>query len=455
MSWHRLWPGTLLGQLALIMAGGTLAIQLLSSSIWFDVRFAQILEAPVRLMAARSVALIRAGCEQPVAMPAHYTRRCSAEPPRTDLDARPGHRRINRLLQEALAYEMHETRAVRLADASLTDAAGQPVVWRSLFAPRSAWAHVGFAVQMADGRWLQIEGQEMQGWSGESTWVLLADYLLRVYALRLLAVLGICLIAARLCLRPLRRLASAAKALGSDLEQPPLAEEGPREVREASRAFNSMQRRLQAMVREQRHFLAAVSHDLRTPLTRLRLRIEKVADPEQRQRLGRNVREMDRMIGQVLDYLHSAEPPMMRPVAVRPLLVQLGAELASTAEPLPIEGSEVQVLGNEVLLQRAVQNLVVNALRYGRDVRIELRRVGAQVSIAVLDRGPGIPPAQLPGIEQPFVRGEASRNSGQGGYGLGLSIAARIATTHGGRLQLDNRQGGGLEAALWLPGLTQ
>jgi len=281
MRWlRRLWPRTLFGQLLLIMVSGTLVIQLMSSSIWFDVRFAQVLEAPVRLVAARSAPLIaQADCHGGMLQPpAHYQLRCAESLPTPEHDERRGRRRIELLLQQALKYELGHAQDVRLMKVQLTDELGQPIVWRSLFGLRTAQAHIQFAVPLADGHWLTVDGQELQGWSGESAWVLISDYLLRVYALRIVAVLLVCLIAVRRGLRPLRRLADAARGLGGNLEQPPLVLDGPEEVRQAAQAFNAMQQRLIAMVNEKAYFLAAVSHDLRTPLTRMRLRLERLPD---------------------------------------------------------------------------------------------------------------------------------------------------------------------------------
>lgn len=449
---RKLWPDTLFAQLALIMVTGTVAIQLASSSIWFDVRFAQVLEAPVRLMASRSAALFSADAcaDNTGVLPSHYRARCLETPPPPS-DGPRGHRRIELLLRQALAYELGRAAPVRVIDVQLTDDRGHPVVWRALFGLRSAQAHVRFAAPLADGRWLQIDGDEPQGWSGESTWALVTDYLVRVYAMRIAAVLLVCLLAARLCLRPLQRLADAARALGQDLGRPQLTLEGPVEVRDAARAFNAMQQRLRAMVSEQAHFLAAVSHDLRTPLTRLRLRIERVADLQERARLARNVQAMDRMIGQVLDYLHSAEPPALAVVPLERLLGRVCADLAMPEEPLPITGAAGSVLGNEVLLERCLQNMIVNALRYARNIELLVLTRGQGVRIQVLDRGPGIAAEKLASITEPFVRGEASRNGQTGGYGLGLGIARRIAISHGGSLELENRVGGGLVVSLWLP----
>lgn len=450
---RRLWPRTLFGQLLLIMVSGTLLIQLMSSSIWFDVRFAQVLEAPVRLIAARSAPFIaQADCHPgSLQIPAHYRLGCTESLPTSQHDERRGRRRVELLLRQALGYELGHEQAVRLLNVKLTDELGQPIVWRSLFGLRTAKAHIAFAVSLADGHWLTIEGQELQGWSGESAWVLISDYLLRVYALRIVAVLLVCLVAVSLCLRPLQRLADAARGLGSNLEQTPLALDGPQEVRQAAMAFNAMQQRLIAMVNDKAYFLAAVSHDLRTPLTRMRLRLERLKDDEQRERLRQNITQMDDMIGQVLDYLRAGEQQNLQPVNLDRLVARLCAELASAEEPLPVRGQAGSLQVDALLLQRCLQNLLVNALRYAKEISVSLERTATAVSIHVDDRGPGVAPALLATITDPFVRGEGSRNQASGGYGLGLSIAQRIATSHGGELVMLNREEGGLRASVVLP----
>lgn len=455
MRWlRRLWPRTLFGQLLLIMVSGTLVIQLMSSSIWFDVRFAQVLEAPVRLMAARSAPLIaQADCQAAgVQVPRHYHVRCADHPPGPEDNQRRGHRRIAQLLQQSLSYELGHAQAVRLLKAHLTDEQGQPIVWHSLFGLRTAQAHLQFAVPLADGHWLLVDGQELQGWSGESAWLLISDYLLRVYAVRMLAVLLVCLVAVRLCLRPLQRLADAARGLGSNLAQAPLALDGPQEVRQAAQAFNAMQQRLISMVNDKAYFLAAVSHDLRTPLTRMRLRLERLADDEHRERLRQNITQMDGMIGQVLDYVRAGEQQNLQQVDLDRLVSRQCADLATGEEALPVQGKAGSVRVDALLMQRCLQNLLVNALRYAREVSVTLERSATGVLIHVDDRGPGIAPGLLATITDPFVRGEGSRNQGSGGYGLGLSIAQRIAASHGGELMMANRDGGGLRASVRLPG---
>lgn len=453
----KLWPKTLFAQLMLIMVSGTLAIQLLSSSIWFDVRFAQVLEAPVRLMASRTSPLIGLGsCDptQPMQAPLNYQINCLETEPEVHSKERRGLRKTGLLIKQALTYELGREQSVKVLMIELTDPQGQPVAWRSLFGLQTALAHVWFAVALPDGHWLQIKGQELQGWSGESAWELIADYVLRVYVLRILAVLAVCWLAVRLCLQPLKRLSDAARALGESLDQPLLTIEGPSEVRQAASTFNAMQQRIVAMVNDQSFFLAAVSHDLRTPLTRMRLRIEKISETPHRERLKQNIQQMDEMISQVLDYLESAKQHPNQLVDVDALVSRICLDLQTSDECLPITGRGGVLYCNEVLLQRCIQNLLVNALRYARQVEVYLDRKEDGVSVCVRDRGPGISKNILGAITDPFVRGDNSRNALSGGYGLGLSIAKRIAHSHLGDLFLMNRDKGGLCACVFIPHLN-
>lgn len=451
---RRLWPKTLFGQLTLILVSGTLAIQLLSSSIWFDVRYAQVLEAPVRLMASRTAPLIdQPGClpGQPQTAPANYTVTCLAAKPDSQPENDRAARRTALLLKQALAYELGHEPTVEMIEVDLTDAEGQPLIWRSLFGLQTATAHIDFAVPLGDGHWLSIEGHELQGWSGESAWALIADYILRVYVVRIIGVIGMCWLAVRLCLRPFKRLSDAANALGDNLDQKPLAVEGPLEVRQAAQTFNAMQKQIVAMVNDQSFFLAAVSHDLRTPLTRMRLRIERLSDVDQRERLKQNIYQMDKMITQVLVYLQSANQHTCQFIDVDSVLRNLCAELSTPAEPLPICGRGGMIYANGVLLHRCLQNLLVNAQAYARDITLEVERSSSGVTLRINDRGPGIAPAVLQSITDPFVRADHSRNDQSGGFGLGLSIAKRIAVSHKGSLTLSNREGGGLSACVFLP----
>ncbi|RLJ39174.1 ATP-binding protein [Acidovorax sp. 106] len=258
--------------------------------------------------------------------------------------------------------------------------------------------------------------------------------------------------AARWLAQPIHRLASAAQELGRNLDRPPLPEDGPTECRDASRVFNQMQERLRQQLADRDGFVAAVSHDLRTPLTRLRLRAESLADPQDQQRFGRDIAEMDAMITATLDYLRGVAHA--EPLA----LVDVGALVHSLADDHQDMGHDVTVQGHTAplpvqagALRRCLDNLVGNAVRYGGAAELALHDGPEHLRITVRDHGPGLPEAELARVMAPFYRVEASRNRDSGGVGLGLTIAQDIARRHGGLLRLSNAPAGGLLAEVLLP----
>jgi len=270
-------------------------------------------------------------------------------------------------------------------------------------------------------------------------------------ALLILALLGAALIATRLS-RPLKALAQAARRIGRGETPEPLAEQGPRELRTVSAAFNRMTRDLEALERERAMVLAGISHDLRTPLSRLRLELEMSgAERTAAESMATDIDEMDSVIGQFLDYARgSAENASVGD------LDALGDEIA---EHYARRGRRVSFVPGGVprfafaakALRRAIMNLIDNALRYaGEPVEIRSRAEAGNIIVEVLDRGPGIPAAQTERLKRPFTRLDAAR-SGPGGSGLGLAIVDRIARAHGGTLELLPRAGGGLAAVLSLP----
>jgi signal transduction histidine kinase len=253
--------------------------------------------------------------------------------------------------------------------------------------------------------------------------------------------------------RPLHRLAQAAEDLGRDINRPPLPESGPREVRRAARAFNAMQERLSRYIRTRTGILTAMSHDLKTPITRLRLRAELLEQNETREKFVRDLGEMESMVNSTLGYmrgLDDREP--LRAIDVRALVEALQADAEELGKPVRIVGHPVgPFFGKPEGLKRCLQNLLDNALRYGRDVELEIDDSANALVLHIRDRGPGIPEHQLERVFEPFYRLEASRNPGTGGTGLGLSIARNLAQSMGGDVTLRNRESGGLEATMALP----
>jgi signal transduction histidine kinase len=253
--------------------------------------------------------------------------------------------------------------------------------------------------------------------------------------------------------RPLATLGKAAEELGRDIDRPPLPESGPTEVRRAAQAFNAMQQRLQRFLRERAEFLAAVSHDLRTPLTRMKLRAEMIEDPATRAKMLTDVDEMERMTGATLDFLRGARSEeRVQPVDVNALLESLQSDFEAMGHEVALEGAATAPFpGRPSALRRCLSNLIDNAVKYGRAARIAVSDAPNSLRIVVADNGPGLPEAELERVFEPFYRVERSRSRETGGTGLGLSIARDIARSHGGELRLRNRAGGGLEAVLTLP----
>jgi signal transduction histidine kinase len=251
--------------------------------------------------------------------------------------------------------------------------------------------------------------------------------------------------------RPLSDLAKAADAVGRG-ENQPLPERGAKELRDATHAFNTMQERLRRYLDSRTRVVAAMSHDLRTPLTRLRLRAEALDDDGARTRFVADIDEMSRMVTGALNMfkgLNDEEPA--RKVIVDDLLAAIQEEFAELGVRFAIEGhSDAPILGKEQSLKRCLSNLLNNAVKYGSNV---IARVsdGDELVVAIRDDGPGIPADDLERVFEPFYRVEASRNRDTGGTGLGLSIARDIAQAHGGSIVLSNRPEGGLEAVVRLP----
>ena len=272
----------------------------------------------------------------------------------------------------------------------------------------------------------------------------------------LTVLLGIVLYAmTRTITRPLGDLAKAADAVGRGTAVQPLQERGARELKRATRAFNAMQERLNRYLDSRTRVLAAMSHDLRTPITRLRLRVESIEDEALRTRCVEDLDEMTRMVRGALSLfrgLNDEEPTV--PVDIDALLQELQRQFGEINASVAIEDQAAAPFPAKPLaLKRCLGNLVNNALQYGEHATVAVTDSGEELTIRVLDDGPGIPEAELERVFEPFYRLESSRNRETGGTGLGLSIARDVAQAHGGSLTLANRSGGGLEAKLVLPRL--
>ena len=259
-------------------------------------------------------------------------------------------------------------------------------------------------------------------------------------------------VAARNITRPLSELAHAADSIGRDMHPAQLQERGARELRDAARAFNTMQDRLRRYLDSRTRVLAAMSHDLKTPLTRLRLQVETLDNPPMQARIGRELDEMEAMVREGLSLFRGVEDgEPAAPIDLDALLGKVREEFTDMGRQVTVAGGTAQPLvGKPQALKRCLTNLVANATKFGARADLLLED-GAVVAIRVRDAGPGIPVQELERVFEPFYRLESSRNRDSGGTGLGLSIARDIAQAHGGSLTLRNLPGGGLEAVLLLP----
>jgi signal transduction histidine kinase len=308
--------------------------------------------------------------------------------------------------------------------------------------------NVWMRVRLSDGSAVIVDarrvGMPVSNWV---MWLLLAQ----------LAVLTLCAwVAVRLVTRPLAELAAAADGLGPDLKGNALAEEGPTEVAHASRAFNAMQQRIAGYMAERVEILAAISHDLQTPITRMRLRTELMETGNEQVKFQQDLDEMHALVREGVTYartLHGTSEPAVR-VDADALLDTVVADYGDAGQAVALEGRVgAPIVARPQALRRVLVNLIDNALKFGTEVQVKLKveDEGGRLVIAIVDNGPGIPEDQLAQVFKPFYRLEGSRNRDSGGTGLGLAIAQQLAAAMGASLRLSNRPQGGLEACISLP----
>jgi len=330
------------------------------------------------------------------------------------------------------------------------DAAGSALLgdeFRAILKDIATGRHFLIAVQLVDGSWLEFELPDI------ASLALLSRRFALAIAAMAAAVLLLSVWVVRRVLAPLHAFAQAAERLGVDVSAPPLEESGSREIRRVAQSFNRMQRRIRRLVDDRTQMAVAISHDLRTPITRLRLRAESIEDAETRRGVIANLEEMDRLIGAVLTFgADTAEGEPHEIADVARLLNELRTEFAEL-------GGEVTVDAPESLpypcrrgsLRRCLANLIANALRYGGRADVTLRRLESAVEVRVEDPGPGIPAEQRERVFRPFVR-LACDDGAEAGVGLGLAMARTIARAHGGDIALHDRGAApGLCAVVTLP----
>ena len=424
------WPGTLVARLFLIfLVGLLLAYGLSFASLFYE-----------RYNATKTMML--GDLERDVAIAMDILDRLpAAERPAWLPRLSSGNREY--LLGNGDADQPLELEAARTAARTIEAALGaaRPVTVRAMANdPR----HIQARVVLSDGQpvILDIHLSLM----GPAPWLLI------VLAVQLVLLIGCAWLAVRLAVRPLTRLAQAAEALDPNSKSPALDERGPSEVTHAVAAFNAMQERIATHVAERMQMLGAISHDLQTPITRMKLRTEFMEDSVDRDKLTNDLNEVERLVREGIDYARSAHGKVEPPVRV-----ELTAFLESLVYDYQDTGKQVSLSGDRAgplltrphALRRILGNLIDNALKFADAAEVQvLARGESALSILVLDRGPGIPEHERANVLQPFYRLEGSRNRDTGGTGLGLAIALQLAEVLGAKLVLSNRDGGGLSAEL-------
>jgi signal transduction histidine kinase len=315
------------------------------------------------------------------------------------------------------------------------------------FGPFEGFRDLRVAVPLPDGQWLSFVTALPERGPAFSRQFLVS------MAVMALIILAVSIWVVRRVMAPLVSMSAAAERLGNDLNAPAMTETGTVETRQAARAFNDMQARLRALIENRTRILATISHDLRTPLTLLRLRAENVGDQQEREKMLATIAEMDAMVAATLQFARDeATAELRRRTDLTALLVSVIDDMADAGLPVRVESTQSVICECQpAALKRALTNLLDNAVKYGKHARVTIRATPRTAEITIDDDGPGIPEEKLTRVFQPFYRVEGSRNRQTGGIGLGLAIALSIIQAHGGQLKLSNRPEGGLRASVILP----
>ncbi|WP_031548719.1 ATP-binding protein [Parvularcula oceani] len=315
------------------------------------------------------------------------------------------------------------------------------------FAAPGAEGRIEGTLEVGEGRWVRFETVEPLGSFAPIVttilWVAVVALLVMVVAVSLVRILA----------APLRALASSADLVGTGVRIPFEEERGPPDLRRLATTLNRMQERIDTLLTSQRRALAAVSHDLRTPLSRLRLRLDAADLDAERASMRADLAEMDAMLASLLAFLEDAEVREdLGKVNLASLVETVVADAADAGGSAAYDGPErLDAVVRPLLLRRVIDNLVDNALKYGGTARVSLRAEGSSAVLTVDDDGEGVDPDLLPHVTEPFFRADDARARTTEGFGLGLSTAAQVVRSHEGTLVLSNRPEGGFRATVTLP----
>jgi signal transduction histidine kinase len=428
-GWRRLIPRTLFARVTLIIVVGLAIAQLLTfASIRYE-----------RGIALRE--LMMSGIERDIASSIAILNRLPADERESWLE-RLERRNYRFVLGGTVTGPAPEAPAIREFAQAIVNAL-RPFEVVGVAQVPGPQEGLQIQVRLADGSSVVVHARRVA--------MPVSDWVMWVLAVQL-AVLAACAwFAVRLVTRPLVRLAAAADELGPDLKAAALDETGPTEVAHAARAFNAMQRRIAGYMAERVEILAAISHDLQTPITRMRLRTDLMDNEKDQVKFRQDLDAMNTLVREGVTYartLHGATEPPCR-IDVDALLESMVADYEDSGEPVVLEGRvDAPIVTRPNALRRILVNLIDNALKFGSEVRVRVQLNADRWVVSVVDNGPGIPPDQLDAVLKPFYRVEGSRNRSTGGTGLGLAIAQQLAVAMGAELKLRNREEGGLEARL-------
>ncbi|WP_299816830.1 ATP-binding protein [uncultured Roseibium sp.] len=463
-----LWPSTLASQLVVLLLAAIVAAQAFSIWIFQDERRIAMVAVARDSLLTRAVSIAELLEDTP---PSLQERVVEASSSRfavfwlgdTPLAPEPGRSSVEQRLQGYLNAQLANGKTAHLnihADekrgpSSRNSAPGDPPSWRAVpkhERPRNLNKimnrpeDLALSIPMSDGKWLNVATSYRPP---RGTFLPLLVQL-GLTALAAVIIIGL---AVRRVTRPLKELAVSAERLGRGENLEPLRPSGPREVQALTTAFNEMQDRLTRFVRDRTRMLAAISHDLRTPITSLRLRAEFIDDDENREKVIETLEEMAAMTEATLRFTRDeahAEPAEKADLGA--ILDALAGDQQDLGQEISVDVADRIVLScRPMALKRALRNLIENAIRYGKNVSIKAVKDAAEVVIRIQDQGPGIPEDRLKDVFEPFVRLEESRSEETGGIGLGLAIARSIVHAHGGTIRLANRPEGGLEVEIRLP----
>lgn len=449
----RLLPKSLFGRITLVLIGGLIAAQLMTTAMHIFERDLLVYRIGSQQAAVRIGDIVRVlEATSPAerssimrAVPADTLKLTYGNPAGSD-DVAGEESDLLVAAREALALALDPGVAFRVIDAQPVFI--NPASWYAREFGERPGVRIHAAVRLQDGTWITADSIEP---ARPTSWFTrMVRNLLIVDAVMLV----LCFIAVRLVTRPLWVLAGAAEELGRNIDRPPLPERGANELVRASRALNVMQDRLKRYVQTRMQALAAMSHDLKTPITRLRLRAELLDDPQLKAKFVKDFDALQEMVTSTLDYMRGLGDggELLQPIDVTALIASLKEDAEEAGHVVTLRGDvRNPVMGRSQALKRCLQNLIDNALAYGKRADITVRDEGGMLHIAIRDDGPGIPDGDIERVFEPFYRVESSRNRNSGGSGLGLSIARNIAQAHGGTVRLKNIATGGLEATLRLP----